>query len=93
MIQLPPEDVDVIRIAARELKRKMDELYGKELESYREEHTQRVISNLVEKAERRYLEEEGPVPEDEFEEMRGELKRVVAQVVAEEFGVTVKLWP
>jgi hypothetical protein len=91
MIQLPPEDVDVIRIAARELKRKMDELYGKELESYREEHTQRVISNLVEKAERRYLEEEGPVPEDEFEEMRGELKRVVAQVVAEEFGVTVKL--
>ncbi len=91
MSRLSSEDLESIRVAARALKRKMDELYGEELEPFREQHTRLVISKLVDEAEKRYLEEEGPLPEDEFDEMRRELRGAVGEIVSEEFGVTLAL--
>jgi hypothetical protein len=50
------------------------ELNGRESTSILEQHTNVVITNLVKRAEERCLEQEGPLPSAEFEEIRGELR-------------------
>lgn len=85
------DEVKVIRESARALKQRMDQVYSEDLEPFRKRETQVLINNLVERAESLYLDEDKEVSGQDFQEMRRELRLVVKEIVAEEFGVEVEL--